>query len=241
MPISRRSALAALPTLAALPAGAQTMAIPRIDQTTDMLGVIDVQPDFMPGGKLAVAGGDQVVPVINRLLETRFRHAFATQDWHPAGHSSFASSHAGRQPFETVQMPYGPQTLWPDHCIQGSAGAELHRELAQPRIELIVRKGFRPEIDSYSAFFENDRRTTTGLHGWLQARGVRRVFLAGLATDYCVAYSAEDAAKLGYQVVVIEDACRGIGLPAEGGTTIDAAKRRLSAAGVAFLTSDALA
>nr|WP_149540870.1 bifunctional nicotinamidase/pyrazinamidase [Siccirubricoccus phaeus] len=217
------------------------MAIPRIDQTTDMLGVIDVQPDFMPGGKLAVAGGDQVVPVINRLLETRFRHAFATQDWHPAGHSSFASSHAGRQPFETVQMPYGPQTLWPDHCIQGSAGAELHRELAQPRIELIVRKGFRPEIDSYSAFFENDRRTTTGLHGWLQARGVRRVFLAGLATDYCVAYSAEDAAKLGYQVVVIEDACRGIGLPAEGGTTIDAAKRRLSAAGVAFLTSDALA
>lgn len=235
MSLTRRTALAIPAALRAAQAGAQSM---RIDPATDMLGIVDVQPDFMPGGKLAVAGGDQVVPVINRLLESRFRHAFATQDWHPAGHSSFASSHPGKQPFESIEMPYGPQTLWPDHCIQGSAGAELHKDLAQPRIELIVRKGFRPEIDSYSAFFENDRRTTTGLHGWLQARGVKRIFLAGLATDYCVGYSAEDAAKLGYQVVVVEDACRGIGLPvASGGTTIDATKRTLAAAGVTFIAS----
>lgn len=213
----------------------------RIDPAADMLGLVDVQPTFMPGGELAVIGGDEVVPVINRLLAGHFAHAFATQDWHPAGHSSFASSHPGRQPFDTIDMPYGPQTLWPDHAIQGSPNAELHRDLDQARIELIVRKGFHPQIDSYSTFFENDRTTTTGLHGWLQARGVRRLFLAGLATDYCVAWSAEDAARLGYDVFVIEDACRGIGLPAEGGTTIDAAKRRLAAMGVGFLDSGQLA
>lgn len=235
--LTRRTALAIPAAVAAAPAGAQRM---RLDDATDMLGLIDVQPDFMPGGKLAVAGGDEVVPVLNRLLAGPFQHAFATQDWHPAGHSSFAGSHPGRQPFETVQMPYGAQTLWPEHCLQGSAGAELHGGLAQARIELVVRKGFRREIDSYSAFFENDRRTTTGLHGWLQARGVKRLFLGGLATDYCVAWSAEDAVKLGYQVFVIEDACRGIGLPAEGGTTVDAAKRRLAAAGVEFLASEAI-
>ena len=213
-----------------------------LDPATDILGLVDVQPTFMPGGELAVAGGDQVVPAINRLLAGPFAHAFATQDWHPAGHSSFASSHPGRQPFESIAMPYGPQTLWPDHAVQGSANAALHPALDQARIELVVRKGFRREIDSYSAFFENDRRTTTGLHGWLQARGVRRLFLAGLATDYCVAYSAEDAAKLGYAVFVIEDACRGIGLPlADGGTTIDAAKRTLTAAGVRFANSGDLA
>ncbi|MBC4018443.1 bifunctional nicotinamidase/pyrazinamidase [Siccirubricoccus deserti] len=207
-----------------------------------MLGIVDVQPTFMPGGELAVADGDAVVPVINRLLSGPFAHAFATQDWHPPGHSSFASSHSGRKPFETIQMPYGPQTLWPDHGIQGSPNAALHRDLTQARIELIVRKGFHQEIDSYSAFFENDRTTTTGLHGWLQARGVRRIFLAGLATDYCVAYSAEDAVRLGYQVFVIEDACRGIGLPVVGGgTTIDAAKRMLAAEGVTFLGSGQIA
>jgi len=241
-PIARRAALAAVAATAAASATAQTAGRPMaVNPATDMLGVIDVQPTFMPGGELAVAGGDQVVPVINRLLAGPFAHAFATQDWHPAGHSSFASSHPGRQPYETIPMPYGPQTLWPDHGIQGSANAELHRDLAQARIELIIRKGFRREIDSYSAFFENDRKTTTGLHGWLQARGVTRVFLAGLATDFCVAYSAEDAAKLGYAVVVIEDACRGIGLPvASGGTTIDAAKRSLAAAGVQFTTAAAV-
>jgi nicotinamidase/pyrazinamidase len=210
----------------------------RLDPATDILGIIDVQPTFMPGGELPVAEGDAVVPVINRLLAGPFAHAFATQDWHPPGHSSFATSHPGRQAFETIEMPYGPQVLWPEHGLQGSPNAELHKELAQAQIELIVRKGFRPEIDSYSAFFENDRRTTTGLHGWLQDRGMRRLFLAGLAADYCVAYSAEDAARLGYAVFVIEDACRGIGLPAEGGgTTIDAAKRRLSGMGVRFVAA----
>jgi nicotinamidase/pyrazinamidase len=241
-PLPRRAALATLAATTLAPSApaqtrSPTMAGISLDPATDMLGIVDVQPTFMPGGELAVAGGDAVVPVINRLLAGPFAHAFATQDWHPAGHSSFASSHPGRQPFETILMPYGPQTLWPDHAIQGSANAALHPGLALARIELILRKGFHHAIDSYSAFFENDRRTTTGLHGWMQARGVARVFLAGLATDYCVAYSAEDAARLGYRVFVIEDACRGIGLPAEGGTTIDAAKRRLMAAGVQFVTT----
>jgi nicotinamidase/pyrazinamidase len=209
---------------------------------TDMLGLIDVQPAFMPGGALAVAGGDEVVPVINRLLAGPFDHAFATQDWHPPGHSSFASSHPGRTPCDSITMPYGRQTLWPDHAIQGSAEAALHPGLDQRRIELIVRKGFRPAIDSYSAFFENDRTTATGLDGWLRARGIRRLFLAGLATDYCVAFSAEDAARLGYHVCVIEEACRGIGLPLpEGGDTMAAAKARLAAAGVRFIHAADLA
>lgn len=213
----------------------------RLDAATDMLGIVDVQPTFMPGGELPVTGGHEVVPVINRLLADRFLHSFATQDWHPPGHSSFASSHPGRQPFDTVEMPYGPQTLWPDHGIQGSANAALHGDLEQARIELIVRKGFHQAIDSYSTFFENDKVTSTGLHGWLQARGVRRIFLCGLATDYCVAWSAEDAKQLGYEVFVIEDACRGIGLPAGDGTTIDAARRRLLSMGVTFLDSRELA
>lgn len=246
MPLHRRTAIATLGAAAGFAgtgrARGQAMTRITIDPATDMLGVIDVQPTFMPGGELAVAGGDQVVPLINRLLAGPFRHAFATQDWHPAGHSSFASSHPGKAPFETIAMPYGPQTLWPDHAIQGSANAALHPDLAQARIELVVRKGFRPEIDSYSAFFENDRRTTTGLHGWLQARGVARLFLAGLATDYCVAYSAEDALRLGYAVTVLEDACRGIGLPvAGGGDTIAAARAKLTAAGVAWASTAAIA
>ncbi len=213
-----------------------------IDRDADMLGIVDVQPTFMPGGALAVARGDEVVPAVNWLLAGPFLHAFATQDWHPPGHSSFASSHPGRAPFEKIEMPYGPQTLWPEHAVQGSAEAELHPGLDGRRIELVVRKGFRPAIDSYSAFFENDRATTTGLDGWLRARGVRRLFLAGLATDYCVAFSAEDAARLGFEVCVIEDACRGIGLPLpEGGDTIIAAKARLTAAGVRFITTTDLA
>src|SRR5215470_8291574 len=154
----------------------------------------------MPGGELAVADGEAVVAVINRLL-ARFDHAFATQDWHPPGHSSFASAHPGRKPYETIDMPYGPQVLWPDHALQDTPNAALHR------VEVIIRKGFHRNIDSYSTFFENDRRTATGLDGWLRQRGFRRVFLAGLATDFCVAWSAEDAARLGYTVFVIEDAC----------------------------------
>lgn len=205
-----------------------------LDLETDILGAVDVQPTFMPGGELPVAQGDAVVPAINALLG-RFRHAFATQDWHPPAHRSFASAHAGRAPFETVELSYGTQVLWPDHAIQGTANAALHPALDLAKIEMIVRKGFHPHIDSYSAFFENDRTTPTGLDGWLRQRGFRRLFLAGLATDYCVAWSAEDAVRLGYEVVLLEDACRGIGLPvAAGRTTVDDARDRLLAAGVRF-------
>jgi len=201
---------------------------------TDVLGLVDVQPTFMPGGELPVPDGDAVVPAINRLLES-FPHAFATQDWHPPGHSSFASAHPGRQAFEAIDMPYGRQVLWPDHALQGTANAALHRDLDLRRVELIIRKGFRPQLDSYSAFFENDRKTPTGLDGWLRQRGFKRLFLVGLATDFCVAWSAEDAARLGYEVTVIEDACRGIGMPlAGGGSTMDEARERLTKRGVRF-------
>ena len=176
---------------------------------TDLLLVVDVQNDFCPGGKLAVPNGDEVVPLINRLAE-KFAHVVLTQDWHPAGHLSFASSHPGKKPFETITVAYGPQVLWPDHCIQGTPGAEFHEDLDIPGAELIVRKGFRPTIDSYSAFFENDHRTPTGLAGYLRERGFRRLFLAGLAFDFCVRYSAEDAHREKFEVVVIEDACRAI-------------------------------
>jgi len=212
-----------------------------IDRTRDILGLIDIQPTFMPGGALAVADGDAIVPIVNRLLADRFDHAFATQDWHPAGHSSFASAHPGRAPFDTIRLAYGDQTLWPDHGLQGSAEAELHPDLDAAKIELIVRKGFRPAIDSYSAFFENDRTTATGLAGSLRDRGFTRIFFAGLATDFCVAYSAEDAARLGFESFIIEDACRGIGMLAgEAETTMDLARRRLDAGGVRFVTTGML-
>ena len=208
------------------------------DGRTDIIGVVDVQPTFMPGGELPVADGDAVVPVINRLLRGGFACGFATQDWHPPGHLSFASSHPGRAPYDTVQMPYGQQVLWPDHALQGSTGAALHPTLDTARIEVIIRKGCDPAIDSYSTFFENDRRTSTGLDGWLRSRGIERIFLAGLATDFCVAWSAEDAARLGFEVVVIKDACRGIGLPTtDGRTTMEAAHERLTALGVRFINS----
>lgn len=180
-----------------------------LSPNTDALLVIDVQPDFMPGGALAVPDGDAVVPVINRLLE-RMPHAIATQDWHPPGHASFASTHTGRRPFEQIELAYGAQTLWPDHCIQGSAGAALHPDLDLRRVELILRKGFRPGIDSYSAFRENDRATLTGLESYLRERGITRVFLAGLARDYCVQYTVEDALEQGFDVLILEDACRAI-------------------------------
>lgn len=177
----------------------------------DVLLVIDVQNDFCAAGALAVADADAVVPVINRLTE-RFDHVVLTQDWHPAGHSSFATSHPGSAAFDTINMPYGPQTLWPDHCVQGTPGAEFHSQLKTKRAELVIRKGFRAGIDSYSAFFENDRRTSTGLSGYLRDRGFNRIFLAGLATDYCVYYSALDARRLGFDSVVIEAGCRAINL-----------------------------
>jgi nicotinamidase/pyrazinamidase len=175
----------------------------------DVFLAIDVQNDFCPGGRLAVPGGDEIVPAVNRLCET-FRHVVLTQDWHPPAHLSFASSHPGRKPFETIQAPYGPQVLWPDHCVQHTSGAELRRDLVAPHAELILRKGFRREIDSYSAFYENDHTTPTGLTGYLKERGLARVFLAGLAFDFCVRYSAEDSHRGGFATVVIEDACRCI-------------------------------
>ncbi|MCT8988850.1 bifunctional nicotinamidase/pyrazinamidase [Chelativorans sp. SCAU2101] len=173
--------------------------------------VIDVQNDFCPGGALAVERGDEVVPLINGLIK-RFDHVILTQDWHPAGHSSFASSHPGKLPFETVEMPYGEQTLWPDHCVQGTPGAEFHPQLEWTKAELVIRKGFRKAIDSYSAFFENDHQTPTGLAGYLRERGFTKVTFAGLATDFCVAYSAIDARRQGFEASVILQACRGIDL-----------------------------
>ena len=173
--------------------------------------VIDVQNDFCPGGALAVAEGDQIVAGINALMP-EFDAVVLTQDWHPAGHSSFASSHAGKSPYDMVDMPYGPQVLWPDHCIQGSDGAALHSELDQDRADMIIRKGMNPLVDSYSAFFENDHTTPTGLEGYLRTRGIDRLVIVGLALDYCVNFSAVDAAKLGFGVEVRQDFCRAIDL-----------------------------
>ena len=202
---------------------------------TDVLLVVDVQNDFCPGGGLAVPRGDEVVPVVNRLA-SRFQHVLLTQDWHPAGHQSFASAHPGRKPFETVAVAYGEQTLWPDHCVQGTPGAEFHPALTVPQAELVIRKGFRTAIDSYSAFYENDRRTPTGLAGYLRERGLQRLFLVGLATDFCVHYSAIDARRAGFAAVVIEDACRAIDL---GGSLADALQK-MAQAGVERIASGAV-
>ena len=182
----------------------------RIDEH-DVLLVIDVQNDFCPGGALAVPRGDEVIAPIHRIAP-RFKHIVLTQDWHPSNHSSFAASHPGKKPYDSIQLAYGPQTLWPQHCVQGTRGAEFHPALSLTRAELILRKGFRPQIDSYSAFFENDRSTPTGLAGYLGERGLSRVFLAGLAYDYCVGYSALDARRLGLAAFVLRDACRAIDL-----------------------------
>jgi nicotinamidase/pyrazinamidase len=175
----------------------------------DLLLVVDVQNDFCPGGALAVPDGDVIVPVINRLA-LDFAHVILTQDWHPPGHSSFAGAHPGHQPYETVEMPYGRQILWPDHCVQGTGGAAFHPGLDIPHAELVLRKGYHPAIDSYSAFQENDRRTATGLAAYLRERGFERVTLCGLATDFCVLYSALDARAAGFAATVALDACRGI-------------------------------
>src|SRR5260221_1483722 len=203
---------------------------------TDLLLAVDLQNDFCPGGALAVPRGDEVVAPINRIGR-RFAHVALTQDWHPRDHHSFASQYAGRRPFETITLGYGKQTLWPDHCIQGTPGAAFHPGLDLPHAELILRKGFAREIDSYSAFFENDRPTPTGLASYLRERGFRRLYLAGLATDYCVAYSALDAIRTGFEVVVLEDACRGIDLEGSLARAMDEMRR----AGVAIgSTADAL-
>ncbi|TAK45138.1 MAG: bifunctional nicotinamidase/pyrazinamidase [Betaproteobacteria bacterium] len=195
--------------------------------------VVDVQNDFMPGGTLAVPRGDEVVPVINRIA-AQFEWIVATQDWHPRAHASFASSHPGRKPFETTRLPYGEQVLWPDHCVQGTAGAALHRDLAIPRAQLIVRKGYRPGVDSYSAFLEADRSTSTGLAAWLRELGIGRLWFCGLATDFCVGWSALDARAAGFEASVIEDACRAIDLDG----SLERAWRELRAAGVARARSD---
>jgi nicotinamidase/pyrazinamidase len=182
-----------------------------------------------------VPEGDRVVSAINALAR-RFRHVVLTQDWHPAGHRSFASSHPGRKPYDTVEAAYGPQVLWPDHCVQATRGAELRADLDIPHAALVIRKGFRPHIDSYSAFYENDRTTPTGLAGYLRERGLKRVFVAGLALDFCVRYSAEDARREGFDVVVIEDACRGIDV----GGSVKAARDSFSALGIATAPADAI-
>jgi nicotinamidase/pyrazinamidase len=202
---------------------------------SDVLLVIELQNDFCPGGALAVPRGNEVIPVVNRLAAA-FAHVVVTQDWHPDGHHSFASAHPGRQPFETIELAYGTQTLWPDHCVQDTPGAAFHRDLYLPHAELVLRKGFRRSIDSYSAFYENDKQTPTGLASYLRERGFNRVFLAGLATDFCVHYSAIDARREGFAAVLVEDGCRAIDI--EGSLADAMAKMR--AAGVEFAASDTL-
>jgi len=197
---------------------------------THALIVIDVQNDFCPGGALAVPGGDEIVPGINALM-AEFPAVILTQDWHPAGHSSFASSHPGKSPMEMTEMPYGPQVLWPDHCIQGSIGAQFHADLITDRADLIIRKGYNPAIDSYSAFFENDHTTPTGLEGYLRTRGITNLTMVGLATDFCVNFSAVDAAKLGFAVEMRGDLCRAIDLNG----SLAAAEEGMRAAGVALI------
>ena len=199
-------------------------------ENDDVLIVVDVQNDFCPGGALAVPRGDEIIPIVNRLA-ARFRNVVLTQDWHPHGHSSFASSHPGKRPFETIVMPYGQQILWPDHCVQSTPGAEFHPALHAPHATLIVRKGFDRAIDSYSAFYENDRKTPTGLVGYLRERGLSRVFFAGLAFDFCVRYSAEDARREGFDAFVVEDACRAIDMD----NSAEATRVSLSALGVPCL------
>jgi nicotinamidase/pyrazinamidase len=193
----------------------------------EVLLIVDVQNDFCPGGALAVPDGDAIVPVVNKLAAA-FPHIILTQDWHPQGHASFASSHGGKQPFDTIEVSYGEQILWPDHCVQGTQGAAFHPGLDVPQAELVIRKGFRSTIDSYSALRENDRRTPTGLTSYLRERGFERITLCGLATDFCVLFSAIDAREAGFQVSIVTNACRGIDV----GGSIARALRSMSEAGV---------
>jgi len=196
-------------------------------QSTDALLAVDLQNDFCPGGALGIAGADEIVPVINALARV-FPHVLLTQDWHPAGHISFASAHRGAKPYQTITAPYGPQTLWPDHCIQNTYGAKLHPGLDVPNAELVLRKGFRREIDAYSAFLENDHVTPTGLAGYLRERGLRRLFLCGLAYDFCVRFSAIDGTSQDFECLVIEDATRAVKLPG----SIEATRQAFAEAGI---------
>lgn len=193
----------------------------------DVLIAVDLQYDFLPGGNLAVAGGNEIIEPINALA-TRFANVVQTQDWHPAGHISFASSHAGAKPFEVIELPYGPQVLWPDHCVIGTRGAEFSIAVDIPHVQTVVRKGYRETIDSYSAFKENDHRTPTGLAGYLRERGLKRLFICGLATDFCVAWTAEDGVAAGFECIVIEDATRAI----DTDRSLAIAWTRMKAAGV---------
>jgi len=204
-------------------------------QPTDALLAIDLQLDFCPGGSLAVTDGDVIIPTINTLAQ-RFDHVLLTQDWHPPAHISFASAHTNKKPFETIEAPYGPQTLWPEHCLQHLKGATFHPDLDLPHAELILRKGFRPNIDSYSAFLENDHTTPTGLAGYLRERGLRRLFLCGLAYDFCVRYSAIDGKQLGFETIVLEDATRPVNLPG----SVDATNEAFAAAGIPRIQSTVL-
>ncbi len=238
--VSRRDLLISLGAAAA--AGALSWLSPARAQgkvrpgREDALIVVDVQNCFVPGGSLAVANGDQIVPLVNTLAR-RFENVILTQDWHTPGHISFASSHAGKKPFESVELPYGSQTLWPDHCVQGTEGAELVKGLAIPHAQLVVRKGYNPRVDSYSAFIEADGKTRTGLDGYLTTRGINAVYVCGLATDFCVAFTALDARKLGFGATVIEDACRGI--DTQG--SLARAWAQMKAAGVQRIQSSDLA
>ncbi len=202
---------------------------------TDALFIIDLQNDFCPGGTLAVAEGDAIVPGVNALA-ANFEHVILTQDWHPEGHISFASAHAGCKPFDTITAPYGKQTLWPDHCIQGSHGAALHAGLSVPHTEMVLRKGFRKDMDSYSAFLENDHKTGTGLAGYLRERGLKRLFFAGLAFDFCVGFSAVDAVKMGFEALVVRDLTRAVALPG----TVEATDAAFAGCGVLSVASSGL-
>jgi len=202
-----------------------------------VLIVVDVQNDFCPGGALAVPGGDEVVLVVNALAR-RFENVVLTQDWHPAGHVSFASSHAEKAPFDVIELAYGAQVLWPDHCVQGTSGAAFHARLDVPHAQMIVRKGYRASVDSYSGFLEADRATPTGLGGYLKERGLTRAYVVGLATDFCVAWTALDARRFGLEVTVVEDACRGIDASTVPGGTLARAWSDMLAAGVTRATSD---
>ena len=206
-----------------------------MEKLHEPLLIIDLQNDFCSGGTLAVPDGEAVVPLINQLAGL-FSDLVLTQDWHPPDHNSFASRHPGRAPLETIEVSYGTQVLWPDHCVQGSRGADFHPHLATAAAVVVIRKGFRPTIDSYSAFFENDQRTPTGLSGYLRCRGFQRLFLCGLATDFCVRYSALDAVREGFQAMVIEDACRAIDLDG----SLAEARTAMVEAGVGFVTSETL-
>jgi nicotinamidase/pyrazinamidase len=240
MTIDRRRFLVSASALAAVGAfggisAAQAQGKIKIDDKSVLI-VVDVQNCFLPGGSLAVKDGEQVVPIINKLGQS-FQHVVMTQDWHTPGHVSFASSHQGKKPFEMIKLPYGDQVLWPDHCVQGTDGAAISKDISIPHAELVIRKGFRKGVDSYSAFREADKKTTTGLGAYLKARGLSRVFVTGLATDFCVAWTAMDARREGFDVSVIEDACRGIDAQGSLAKAWDAMKK----AGVKRIQSGDLA